>query len=192
MIVPADDVGDTHVVIIDDDGEHVSRGPIGAEQDEIVQLRILDRNPALNLVFDDRLALARRLQPDNERFVALRFGHIAPRAVDPERLAHRLGLLALFRQLLLGHVTAIGRATLEKPMGNLGVPRPELRLVIFVAIPIEPEPAHAIKDRVDSLGSGASPVGILNTQQELAAVVTGIKPVEQRRARAADVQVSGG
>ena len=39
---------------------------------------------------------------------------------------------------------------------------------------------------------GALAVGILDAQQELAAGVACVEPVEQRRARPADVQVAGG
>ena len=39
---------------------------------------------------------------------------------------------------------------------------------------------------------GALAVGVLDAQQELAAGVAGIEPVEQRRARPADVQEAGG
>ena len=60
MIVAADDVGDAHVVIVDDDGEHVGRRAVRAEQDEIVQLGILDGDPALHGVVDGGLAIARR------------------------------------------------------------------------------------------------------------------------------------
>ena len=72
MIVAADDMGDAHVVIVDHHGEHIGRAAVRAEQDEIVDLAILDRDPALDLVVDDRLALARRLQPHRRR------GHRAP------------------------------------------------------------------------------------------------------------------
>ena len=39
---------------------------------------------------------------------------------------------------------------------------------------------------------GALAVGILDAQQELAAGVAGVEPIEQRRARPADMQVAGG
>ena len=117
--------------------------------------------------------------------------HVAPRAVDAERAALGLGLLALRGELLLRHVAAIGVAALEQLVRHFGVPRPELRLVIFVAVPIEAEPAHPVEDRVDRLRRRARLVGIFDAQQELAAVVAGEEPVEQRRARAADVQEAG-
>src|SRR3546814_19903482 len=61
-------------------------------------------------------------------------------------------------------------------------------LVDRVAIPVEPEPAHPVEDRVDRGLGGAGAVGILDAQQELAAVVAREQPVEQRGARAADME----
>ena len=58
MVVAADDVGDAHVVVVDDDGEHVGRRAVGAQQDEVVEILVLPHDPALHLVLDDRLALA--------------------------------------------------------------------------------------------------------------------------------------
>ena len=111
--------------------------------------------------------------------------------IDPERLALGLRLLALLGELLLRHVAAIGSSALKQPVRDLGVPRPELRLVIFVPVPIEPEPAHSVEDRVDRFLRGARPVGVLDPQQELAAVVAGKEPVEQGSARTADMEVAG-
>ena len=55
-------------------------------------------------------------------------------------------------------------------------------------VPIEPEPAQSIEDDLDRLLGIARHVGILDAQDESAAGVPGIQPVEQRRARPADVQ----
>jgi hypothetical protein len=47
-----------------------------------------------------------------------------------------------------------------------------------------------VEDRLDRRLGRAGLVGILDPQQELAAVVAGEQPVEQRGARAADMQVA--
>ena len=60
-----------------------------------------------------------------------------------------------------------------------------------LAVPIEPKPAQAVEDRLHRLRRRAFAVGVLDAQQELAADVLGVEPVEQRRARAADVQEAG-
>jgi len=58
-------------------------------------------------------------------------------------------------------------------------------------VPVEPEPAQAVEDDVHGLLRIARGVGILDAEDERAAGVAGIKPVEQRGARATDVQVAG-
>ena len=66
MVVAADDVGDAHVVIVDHHRQHVGRGAVRPQQDEIVELGIGHRDPALDEVLDHRFALARGLQADDE------------------------------------------------------------------------------------------------------------------------------
>ena len=61
-----------------------------------------------------------------------------------------------------------------------------------LAVPTEFEPPKAVEDRLDVLGLGAFAIGILDAEDELAAGVARIEPVEQRRARAADMQRAGG
>ena len=162
MVVAADHVSDAHVVIVDHHRKHVGRRAVRAKQDEIVELGVLDRRRGPGPVVDDGFALARRLEADDERLVALLLRDVAPRAVDPERPALALRLLALGGELFLGHVAAIGVAALEHLVRDLGVAGPELRLVIFVPVPIEPEPAHPVEDRVDRLLGRTRLVGVLD------------------------------
>src|SRR4051812_4084659 len=70
MIVAADHVGHATVAIAAHAGEKVGGAPAGAQQHKIVELAILDDAPPLDPVLDRRLALFRRLQADDERFVA--------------------------------------------------------------------------------------------------------------------------
>lgn len=69
MVVTADDMCDAHVVIVDDDGQHVGRRSIGTQQDHVVELGVLDRDLALHGVLDNRLAGLRRFQA-HDRFHA--------------------------------------------------------------------------------------------------------------------------
>ncbi len=52
MIVAADDMRDVHVVIVDDDGEHISRRAVGAQQHEVVEIFIRPGDPALHEIFE--------------------------------------------------------------------------------------------------------------------------------------------
>ena len=67
----------------------------------------------------------------------------------------------------------------------------ELRLEIGLAVAADPKPVEAVEDRVDRLLGRAGLVRILDAQQILAAVMAGEQPVEQRGARAADVEIAG-
>ena len=59
-------------------------------------------------------------------------------------------------------------------------------------IPLHTKPAQAVKNDFGGGGSVARCVRILDAQKERAAGVLRVKPVEQGRARPADVQVTGG
>jgi hypothetical protein len=191
MVVAADDVGDSHVVIVDDHRQHVGRGPVGAEQDHVVELFVADGDPALDEVVDDGLPLPRSLEADDEG--ALAGGRaVAPGTLDPVGAALRLRLLAPGRQLLRRHVAAIGMASSDHFVGDLDVPGLELRLVIFVPVPVDSEPFQAVEDDVDRLLGGAGRVGILDAQERSAAMAAGVEPAEQAGAGVADMKEAGG
>ena len=59
------------------------------------------------------------------------------------------------------------------------------------AVPVEAEPAQRLLNLVDRLGDLAARVGVLDPQAELAALVTGEEPVEERRVYPADVEKAG-
>ena len=81
---------------------------------------------------------------------------------------------------------------IEHPVRDLGMSGPELRLIIFVPVPIEAEPRHSVEDCVDRFLGRAGLVGILDPQEELAAVVAREEPVEERRPRSPDVEEARG
>ena len=54
-------------------------------------------------------------------------------------------------------------------------------------IPFQPEPAQAIEDDFDRLQRVTRDVSVFDAQNERAAGMAGVEPVEQRGARAADV-----
>ncbi len=68
----------------------------------------------------------------------------------------------------------------------------EVRALIHdVLVPVEPEPLEPLEDRARALVGAARLVGVLDAQQELAAEMPDIEPVEERGARAADVEIAG-
>ena len=70
--------------------------------------------------------------------------------------------------------------------------RPEIAANLRTFVPIEPEPAQPVVDRRGRFLGVARLVRILDAQDERAAVMPREEPVEQRGARAADVQIAGG
>src|SRR5581483_6596734 len=58
-------------------------------------------------------------------------------------------------------------------------------------VPVDAEPAEAVEDRLQRGRVIAVFVGVVDAQDELAAVLAREQPVEQRRALPADVQVAG-
>ena len=83
------------------------------------------------------------------------------------------------------------RAAGQHLAGDLGVALEPAELADRRAVPVEPEPAQAGVDRLGRLGGRAGAVGVLDPQQELAAGVPGVEPVEQRGAGAADMEIAG-
>ena len=59
-------------------------------------------------------------------------------------------------------------------------------------VPVETEPAQAVENALDHVRRRALDVGVLDAQDEDAAVPAREEPVEERGAGAADVQVAGG
>ncbi len=94
-------------------------------------------------------------------------------------------------ELLGGRVALIGEPLREELLGDLSVSFGSRELIDHLAVVLEAEPVHALKDRVDGLGRRTGPVGVLDAQPEDAAVATGEEPVEQGGARAADMEIAG-
>jgi len=136
------------------------------------------------------LALFRRLQANNVRRIGGGFGRIAiaPTAVIAERLFRGALLLAELGKLFGRGEAFVGIAVGEKLVCHLGMPLRAGELVHRVAVPIEAEPAHAVEDRLDGRVGRSGTIGILDAEQELAAMMPGEEPVEERRACAADMQ----
>jgi hypothetical protein len=117
-------------------------------------------------------------------------GTVAPRRADAQRLLGRLRRGALRGDLVLRHIAAIGMAVRHHLVRDLGMAIGAGELEHGIAIPVDAQPFQAREDRVDRRLRRARAVGILDTEQEFAAVMAGIQPVEQRRPCAAEVQVA--
>ena len=191
-------MGDAHVVIVHHHGQHIGGVAVRAQQHEVVEVLVGEHDAALHLVVDDGLACLWRLEADDGPeparlgFRRLRVAQIAPATVIAWRQLEGAGLLAHLLQLLLGGVAAIGHAARQKLPCDLAMALDARILIDRVPIPIEAEPAQAIDNGRDGAFGGALPVGVLDSQQHLAAVAMGVEPVEQRRAPPANMQESRG
>ena len=85
----------------------------------------------------------------------------------------------------------VGLALAEPLLDHFAVTRIALGLVEGPFVRVEAEPFHAVQDRLDRFGRGALAVGVLDAQDERAAVAARVQPAEKRRAHAADVQEAG-
>ena len=57
---------------------------------------------------------------------------------------------------------------------------------------LQPEPVQRVEDLLLAVGAEARPVGVLDAQHELAALLAREREVEQRHVGGADVRVAGG
>jgi hypothetical protein len=190
MIVAANDVGDAHVMVVNHHRQHIGGRAVGAQQDHVVQLCILDDDAALHRILDHGFACLWGLDADH---IGRAFGRFLRRAIAPAAIiAHRLlGCPLLFAQRgqFLGRgIAFIRMATVEQLLRDLRMARcaGELEHRFFVSA--QPKPVQTVENRGDCFVRRAGAVGILDPQQEAAAMVAREQPVEERRARATDVQ----
>ncbi len=194
VVIAADDMRHAHVVVVDDDGEHISRSAIRTKQDEIIEVLVLPNHAPLHLVLDHCLASQRSLEPEHRLDPGRGFGWvaIAPTAVIELGTALAARLLAHLHEFLWRGVAKIGTARVKQRASDLAVALGVRKLVDGGAIPIEPEPGEPVEDRVDRGLGGSFSVGVLDPQQHFSAAPAGVEPVEQRGARAPDMQEAGG
>ena len=194
VIVAADDVGDAHVVVIDDHGVQVGRRAVAAQDDHIVELGIGDAHVALDEIGHDGLAFLRGAQADHRLDVGRSLGGIAvaPGAVQAERALFGGGGFAHGGELGRAEVAAIGAAGGQHLQRHLGVAGLAGGLMDDGFVGVQTEPIESLDDHLGGGIGAALAVGVFHPQQELAAVVAGEQVVEQRRAGAADVQQASG
>ncbi len=113
---------------------------------------------------------------------------VAPAPIIEFRAAGGTRHLAHLRKLVRRRVTAIGMPRRKQLLDHFGMTRRAGELVNRLAIPGDAEPAEAVEDGVDRRLGRALAVGILDLQQHLAAAPARIQPIEQRGARAANMQ----
>ena len=119
-------------------------------------------------------------------------GFGAPAAVVARFFAARALRFAHFVEFLGAAIAVIGLAVGQHLLEHFLVAIQALGLVERAFVVIQIQPGHAVENRLHRLGGRARDVGVLDAQDELAAVMTRKRPREQRGARAADMQITGG
>src|SRR5262249_53311511 len=171
----------------------------------VVAPPVLERDLAPDQVVEGRLALVGHLQPYHRHVGAV---GLAPtlglalaeaEAIVPWRLLAPRLLLAHAGEPLRRAPAAVGVAAGEQLLGVLPVDLAPLRLPVRPVraadvrslVPVELQPAQALEDRRLGRRVVPGPVGVLDPQDELAALLAGEGQVEERLVRAADVRQAG-
>ena len=193
VVVATDDMGDAHVVVIHHHRMQIGRRAVGAQDDHVVQLGVLDADLALHEVLHHRRPLARGLQADSRLRAGRRLGRVAvaPTAVVAGRAALGHRPLAHRHQLLRRLEGEVGAARGQQRLRHLRVPRLALALEHRGLIRGEAEPVEAADDLLHRRLGAALLIGVLDAEQVLPAVMAGEEEVEQRGAGAADVEIAG-
>jgi hypothetical protein len=160
----------------------------------IVEILVLPDHAALDLILDDGFAGERRLEPDRRLGARRRLARIAvaPAPVIESGAAFAPRRLAHLRKLLGSSIAAIRMAGGKELFGDLAVPRRARELIDGLAVPVDAEPGEPVENGLDRRLRRALAVGVLDPQQHFSATPACVKPVEQRGARATDMQKAGG
>ena len=201
-----DHMGNLEIMIVDGAGQMVETRTVGALHDMVLFQRPLELDVAPHQIANPADPLAGHLQthrrPAPRGLERRRLGvgrrHPAP-AVEKAPLL-TLRRLAFGLDLVRGRVVPIRGAGRKQLLDRRPVAPGALRLVIRCMrpadlgplIPVDAQPPEPVQNRLQRRGHVALGIGVVNPQQELPFVPAGEQPVEQRRAHAADVEVSGG
>ena len=206
MLLGPDHMADRQIVVVNNGRQMVEAASVGP-LDHVVLLSLPGKlHPPANSILDHEHPLAGHLQPHHPcpalRLIPLGRGLIKrrkPSAVE-KRLPSGLRGSPLLIQLGRRRIIAVGMAAREQLLHGRGIPVASLRLVVGSIrpaharplVPVDPQPPQPIENRLERLVDVASDVSVVDPQDELPAVLPGEKPVEQRRANPADMQVAGG
>src|SRR5262249_2680888 len=143
--------GDAHVMIVDDDGEHVGRGTVRAQQYEVVEILVLPHDAALDRVVDHGFALERRLEADGRLGAGRRLAWItvAPAAIIKTGAPFASGRVAHGLELFGGRVTVIRAAGGQQLLGRGPIMIAARRLIDRIAVPREAEPVETVGNGVE-------------------------------------------
>ena len=195
---------DAHVDVVGDDRQVINRQAVRAQDNEIFHLRMIDLDVAAHVIGVRRLPF-RHFEP---------YGGLHSRCVEPLPFLDReiqagtivfpaaagsLCSLTFVLQPIRRAVALVGESARQQLMRDGLMAREALRLKIGrvrsadagTLVPLEAEPAHRLEDTGHHLVGRSLRIGIFDAKNEGAAVPPREQPVEKRRARPADVEISG-
>src|ERR1700736_680705 len=190
-------MADSHLVVVDGEGEVIGRVSIGLQQDVVVERVVTEADGAHHQVLEGCRALRRNRLTDDKTLagpgaalgVLPRDGPAA--AIVPLRLVSRPLLSPHLLEALGRTETAVCGAGFEQDGGGLRVDRLAFRLNQWRFVPVHPQPAETFLDRCLAARLQAGAVGVLDPQQELTALLPGEQIIEEGRSGAAQVQGAG-
>ena len=195
VVGAADHVADGKVDVVHDGGEGVEVAPIGADQHRIALARLIDLlRPAHQI--DPTADPAR--EPETPmgtpafgfQRLALRFAQRQRRPVVDRRFAALKPELALQSQLFRRLVAGIEPAR-DLEIGRRLVVARQARRLGCLLVPNKPQPEE-IGLHPGGIGGGrALAVGVIEAQEEAAAVAMRVEPVGERDIGVADMQAAG-
>ena len=196
MLVAAENVAHVHVPVIDDNAEVVGRNAVGPDDDEVVDLLVRDADRSFDKVVPGHGAVE-RIAKANHRIDPGRRGrqHLArlraPAAVVAGFLAACSLRLAHLFEFLRCAVAAVGRAGVQHVVDDASIAIQPLHLVDRPFVAIEAQPLHRRENLLHRILRRPRDIGVLDSQDEVAAEVAGKRPREQRRSRRSQMKKAG-
>ena len=202
VVGAANDVGDAHVDVVDDDAQLVGgHAPLfgvfaGAQEDEVFDFGVVEFAVAEDGVGEVRF----RRSGTRKRMAGFTsgirgFAVAAAAANDAANFfdaGGAVGGVISAGVFFGGAVAEEGAAVGEAFLGGVVVEGEALRLVERAFVPVEAEPLKAVDDALDEFGLVALGVGVFDAEDHGAALLAGEEPVEESGAGAADVEIAGG
>ena len=196
VVLAADDVGDAGLQVIHDTGEGVEGGAVGADEHGVGDGGELHAAGAEHHVAPFRRVAGEEEAPVGALAAGLGAGTLLGRelehgAVIDGGLVALGALVPLGGEFLLGLEAGVEAAGGFQLLGRGGVEGQAVGLVVGL-VPGEAHPGEVVGDGVGVLGAVALPIGVVEAEEEGAAVALGEEVVGERDAGVADVEEAGG
>ena len=200
QVLAAQDVGDAHGGVVHRVDQRVQGVAVGTHDDVVGHGARLEGDGAAHEVVEGDVLVGHAqtqdgLPPLGAEGRLLLLGEVAVEAVVAELGVPPAGAVALLH-LLRGGEGLVEVAGLKQLGGDLRVQPHALGLAVGLVgaaladslVPVQAEPGQGVEDRVEGLLRVAGGVGVLNAEDEGAAGVARVGPVEQAGAHHADVR----